>query len=59
LILQYYFQGGANWAPFFLPDGRRIIFSSDHGSTQGFGAFDLYVLDENGDLEQVISNDAF
>jgi len=51
--------GGANWAPFFLPDGHRIIFSSDHNSSQGFNAFDLYVFDEStGQLEQITKDGA-
>lgn len=28
--------GGANWAPYFHPDGRRVIFSSNHHSKRGF-----------------------
>ncbi len=48
--------GGASWAPFYLPDNRRIIFSSDYNTTQGFGAFDLFIIDENGTgLEKVSS----
>ena len=40
--------GGASWAPFYLPDNERIIFSSNFNSTAGFGAFDLYTIHEDG-----------
>uniref|UniRef100_A0A914RF61 Uncharacterized protein n=1 Tax=Parascaris equorum TaxID=6256 RepID=A0A914RF61_PAREQ len=46
--------GGSNWAPFYLPDNRRIIFSSNFNSTASFGSFDLYLIDDDGDnLERV------
>jgi Tol biopolymer transport system component len=47
--------GGANWAPYYLSDNKRIIFSSDFNATAAsFGAFNLYVINEDGTgLEQV------
>lgn len=45
--------GGANFAPFFFPDGRRIIFSSNHHDPAG-REFDLFSVDFNGaDLERI------
>jgi Tol biopolymer transport system component len=39
--------GGANFAPFFHPDGRRIIFSSNHENPEGRN-FDLYLVGVDG-----------
>jgi Tol biopolymer transport system component len=45
--------GGANFAPFFHPDGKRIIFVSNHKDPRG-RAFDLYLINVDGTgLEQV------
>lgn len=45
--------GGANFAPFFHPDGRRIIFSSNHEQPRS-GRFDLYLVNIDGTgLERV------
>jgi TolB protein len=50
--------GGANWAPFFTPDGRRIIFSSNH-KTKGFH-FNLYLVNLDGTgLTQVTHDPKF
>jgi Tol biopolymer transport system component len=45
--------GGANFAPFILPDGKRVIFASNHMDPRG-REFDLYLcrLDGSG-LERV------
>ncbi|MGH9366759.1 MAG: TolB family protein [Thermoanaerobaculia bacterium] len=40
-------NGAANFAPFFLPGGRRIIFSSNLGDPVG-REFDLYIVDDDG-----------
>ena len=42
--------GGANFAPFFTPDGRRIIFSSNHRNPRGPEAqnFDLFLVNLEG-----------
>ena len=51
--------GGANFAPFFTPDGRRIIFASNHTNPRG-RAFDLYLVNLDGSgLEQVTTHAEF
>jgi Tol biopolymer transport system component len=51
--------GGANFAPFYTPDGRRIIFSSNHRNPRSRN-FDLYLVGEDGTgLEQVTTNPDF
>ena len=45
--------GKANWAPFFHPSDKKIIFSSNHHSTRGYD-FQLYMIDIDGtNLEQI------
>ena len=45
--------GGANFAPYFTPDDRRIIFASNHTNPRGRN-FDLYLVNLDGTgLEQV------
>ena len=39
--------GGANWAPYFLPDGKRIIFASNYQQPTS-GNFDLYLVHTDG-----------
>ena len=39
--------GGANFAPFFTPDGKRIIFSSNYTNPHS-GEFDLYLINDDG-----------
>jgi TolB protein len=54
--------GGANFAPIFTPDGRRIIFSSNHRNPRGPGAsnFDLFLINPDGTgLEQVTTSSTF
>ena len=51
--------GGANFAPFFTPDGRKIIFSSNYKSPHS-GDFDLYLVNDDGSgLEQVTTAAGF
>jgi TolB protein len=51
--------GGANFAPFFTPDGLRIIFSSNHKNPRSRN-FDLYLVNADGaGLEQVTTNPDF
>jgi Tol biopolymer transport system component len=51
--------GGANFAPFFHPDGRRIVFSSNHEEPRS-GHFDLYLVNVDGSgLEQVTTDSSF
>ncbi len=39
--------GGANFAPFFHPDGKRIIFSSNYLEPRS-GQFDLFLINSDG-----------
>jgi|TARA_B100000315_G_scaffold181990_1_gene170856 Tol biopolymer transport system component len=51
--------GKASFAPFFHPDGKRIIFSSNINSKSGRN-FDLYIVNIDGTgLEQVTFNETF
>ena len=51
--------GGANFAPYFHPDGRRIIFASNHKNPRSRN-FDLYLVNLDGTgLEQVTTNTEF
>lgn len=51
--------GGANFAPFFHPDGKRIIFSSNFENPRS-GAFDLYLINVDGTgLEKVTTHREF
>lgn len=54
--------GGANFAPIFTPDGRRIIFSSNHRNPRGPAAqnFDLFLINLDGTgLEQITTHGTF
>jgi Tol biopolymer transport system component len=52
--------GGANFAPFFLPDDERIIFSSNHQGGGGSRNFDLFVINVDGSgLVQVTTHEDF
>lgn len=52
-------NGAANFAPFFLPDNRRIIFSSNLHNPRGRD-FDLYLINIDGSgLERVTTNETF
>ena len=51
--------GGANFAPYWHPDGRRIIFSSNHHNPRGRN-FDLYSVQLDGKgLERVTAHRDF
>lgn len=51
--------GKANWAPFYHPDGKRIIFSSNHHSQRGYD-FQLYMIHTDGTgLERITSESYF
>ena len=44
---------GASFAPYFTPDGTRILFSTSHHDPQG-REFDIFAIDVDGtDLEQI------
>ena len=47
-------NGAANFAPYYLPDGKRIIFASNLGNQKDPSGFDLYIINEDGTgLEQI------
>jgi TolB protein len=51
--------GAAAFAPFFLPSGDRIIFSSNYGDPQG-REFELFMVDLDGsNLEQITYSGGF
>ncbi len=51
--------GGANWAPFFHPDGERIVFSTNHHSETGRN-FNLFCVKTDGTgLEQITYDGIF
>ncbi|GAB1430725.1 hypothetical protein MASR2M18_15590 [Ignavibacteria bacterium] len=52
-------NGKANFAPFFHPDGKRVIFSSNIGDPKGRN-FDLYMINTDGSgLERITHFDGF
>jgi Tol biopolymer transport system component len=51
--------GGANFAPFFTPDSKKIIFSSNYKNPHSRN-FELYLMNEDGSgLEEVTSHPEF
>ncbi len=48
--------GQANWAPSFMPDGKRIIFASNHEYKRGF-PFNMYIVNGDGTGLQKVSHD--
>ncbi|HMP93610.1 MAG TPA: hypothetical protein PKD90_12095, partial [Phnomibacter sp.] len=48
--------GQANWAPAFMPDGKRILFASNHEYRRGF-PFNMYTLNADGTGLTKISRD--
>lgn len=51
--------GGANFAPYFLPDGKRIIFASNYTAPHSPN-FDLYVIGVDGTgLEKITTDTGF
>ena len=52
--------GAASFAPSYFRNGKRIIFSSNLGSTGGMGNFELYAINPNGsNLEQITYSPGF
>lgn len=52
-------NGAANFAPFFFPDNKRIIFASNMADPKGRN-FDLYIVNVDGTgLERVTYNETF
>jgi len=52
---------GANWAPFFHPDGKRILFTSNHHSMESGGRqFAIFMINTDGTgLEQITRSGRF
>lgn len=51
--------GKANWAPFFHPSGKKIVFASNHHSKSG-RQFNLFSINTDGTgLEQITFDDTF
>lgn len=51
--------GNANWAPFFHPSGKKVIFASNHNSKRGF-PFNLFMINVDGTgLEQITFDKTF
>jgi Tol biopolymer transport system component len=58
-IKQITHLGKANWAPFFSPSGKKIIFSSNHHAAKGYD-FQLYTINTDGtDLERITDESLF
>lgn len=52
-------NGKANFAPFFFPDGKRILFSSNMDDPKGRN-FDIYKISVDGSgLERITDNETF
>ncbi|MCO5274092.1 MAG: hypothetical protein M9900_04135 [Flavobacteriales bacterium] len=51
--------GKANWAPYWHPDGKHIIFASNHATERGF-PFNLFMIDMDGqNLQRLTNSDMF
>lgn len=51
--------GKANWAPYWFPDGKRVIFASNHATERGF-PFSLFMINADGSgLERITASDTF
>ncbi|OGU97991.1 MAG: hypothetical protein A3J84_07505 [Ignavibacteria bacterium RIFOXYA2_FULL_37_17] len=52
---------GANWAPFFHPDGKKILFcSNNHSVDKGGRIFDVFMINIDGTgLEKITSSETF
>jgi hypothetical protein len=51
--------GKANWAPYFHPSMKKVIFSSNHAGTKGY-QFNLYMINLDGTgLEQITYDGVF
>jgi Tol biopolymer transport system component len=52
---------GANWAPFFHPDGDRVLFTSNHHMLEEGGrVFDIFMVNTDGSgLEQITHSGTF
>lgn len=50
--------GKANWAPYFLPKGNKILFSSNHHSKRGFD-FQLYMINIDGTGLEAVTKESY
>ena len=51
--------GKANWAPYYLPDNKTIVFSSNHAASRGY-SFNLYTIKDDGTgLEKITYDQTF
>jgi len=52
---------GANWAPFFHPEGKKLLFSSNHHTlSEGGRVFDIFMINIDGtELEQITHSGTF
>lgn len=52
---------GANWAPFFHPDGKKVLFCSNHHSqNEGGRRFDIFMINLDGTgLKQITNSGIF
>ncbi len=48
--------GKANWAPFYHPSGKKILFSSNHKGSRGF-QFNIFMMNEDGSAVEQITYD--
>ncbi len=48
-------NGAANFAPYFFPDGKRIIFASNQADPKNGRDFDLYVISADGTGQERIT----
>jgi TolB protein len=48
-------NGAANFAPYWHPDGKRIIFASNVADTNNARDFDLYIINEDGTGQERIT----
>lgn len=48
-------NGAANFAPYWLPDGKRIIFASNQADPKNGRDFDLYIINEDGTGQERIT----
>jgi dipeptidyl aminopeptidase/acylaminoacyl peptidase len=46
--------GKANWAPYYHPSGKKILFSSNHHSERGYD-FQIYMIDAEGGVPEKIT----
>ena len=53
---QVTFEPGASFAPYFTPDGRRIIYASNYENPRGRN-FDIYLVDAKGGEPEPVTRD--